>query len=80
MPLNVMLSIIYLSLLPRHSLPSLSAPSSTHNILLSLQRANKIDAILLGFVKIPFAIFVHSTPLLSAHPSFYFASQLFPQP
>ena len=52
---------------------------TAHNTPLLLQLANKIEAILLGFAQSLFAIFVIPIPLLSAHPSSYFASQLFPQ-
>ena len=85
MPFNVMLSIIYLSLLPRHSLSSFTATVislhsfsqlTTHHFRSNLSTKSKqFCSVLCNVLR----HFVYSIPLLSAHPSFYFASQLFPQ-
>ena len=57
----------------------LSTPlhSSQHTIFAPTCQQNRCNSA--RFCTIPLRRFVYSIPLLSAHPSFYFASQLFPQ-
>ena len=78
----IVLSTISLLLMSRHSIPIIQCIRlfpfpSTHTLSHFNFQQNRCDPA--RFCAIPFAIFVYSIPFLSAHPSFYFASQLFPQ-
>ena len=76
-----MLFIISTLLLPRHSTPIIQCASYftlfpfqlTHTTFTPNCQQNR------SVCAIPFAILLFPTPLLSAHPSLYFVSQLFPQ-